>query len=111
MKPLQIPEQVMIELQDLSQYYDDDSCEGFDDFITGAAKLADGLPLAEYERQAVVDELLNWETKDYWQSRKNQRDLRIALAELGGLEEFEPRAVYSRKPRIWEHAGKIWIVW
>lgn len=106
---MMIPEQVLIELQDLSQMYDDD-CEGFDDFITGAAKLADGLPLTEAEREAVVDELLDWESKDYWMSGKNRRDLWIALAVLGGLEEYDPRSVRSRKPRLWEYAGRTWIV-
>jgi len=69
-----------------------------------------GESLSDAELELVIDELLSWQSKDAWSAGKPRRMLLAALAELGGLDEYRPAAVWSRRPKTWSYRGKRYIV-
>lgn len=97
------------------EYYGDDAAERKQDAVllrAAAVKLRKGELLTEQEKKAVVDEIQDWEGKDWTQQPTEKKLLREAQAELGMLEEYNPTSVYmGRRPKTWNYRGKKYLVW
>lgn len=64
--------------------------------------------LTETERRELIDEMNSWSIFDG--NKKETRKLHEALAEIGGLDIFNPADVYSRRPKTVTIKGIRYVV-